>query len=300
MSKLSKEIRIALIAIVAIVLLYVGLNFMKGISLFSNSADYYVKFKDISGLSASNPIFADGYQVGVVRDIQYDYATNQEVVVHFTVDDDLRIPRGSSAEIVSDLMGNVKMNLLLANNPRERIQSGDTIVGDINSGAMGKLSAMIPAVEQMLPKLDSILASLNQLLADPALQHSLHNVETVTANLTTSSQQLNVLMAGLNTQMPVMMEKTNAVLDNTQTLTANLAAVDIAKTMEQVDQTIANVQQMTDKMNSKEGTLGLLMNDTKLYTTLNTTVSSADSLLTDLKSHPKRYVHFSIFGKKDK
>ena len=273
---------------------------MKGISLFSNSADYYVKFKDISGLSASNPIFADGYQVGVVRDIQYDYATNQEVVVHFTVDDDLRIPRGSSAEIVSDLMGNVKMNLLLANNPRERIQSGDTIVGDINSGAMGKLSAMIPAVEQMLPKLDSILASLNQLLADPALQHSLHNVETVTANLTTSSQQLNVLMAGLNTQMPVMMEKTNAVLDNTQTLTANLAAVDIAKTMEQVDQTIANVQQMTDKMNSKEGTLGLLMNDTKLYTTLNTTVSSADSLLTDLKSHPKRYVHFSIFGKKDK
>lgn len=300
MSKLSKEIRIALIAIVAIVLLYVGLNFMKGISLFSNSADYYVKFKDISGLSASNPIFADGYQVGVVRDIQYDYATNQEVVVHFTVNDDLRIPRGSSAEIVSDLMGNVKMNLLLANNPRERIQSGDTIVGDINSGAMGKLSAMIPAVEQMLPKLDSILASLNQLLADPALQHSLHNVETVTANLTTSSQQLNVLMAGLNTQMPVMMEKTNAVLDNTQTLTANLAAVDIAKTMEQVDQTIANVQQMTDKMNSKEGTLGLLMNDTKLYTTLNTTVSSADSLLTDLKSHPKRYVHFSIFGKKDK
>lgn len=300
MSKLSKEIRIALIAIVAIVLLYVGLNFMKGISLFSNSADYYVKFKDISGLSASNPIFADGYQVGVVRDIQYDYATNQEVVVHFTVDDDLRIPRGSSAEIVSDLMGNVKMNLLLANNPRERIQSGDTIVGDINSGAMGKLSAMIPAVEQMLPKLDSILASLNQLLADPALQHSLHNVETVTANLTTSSQQLNVLMAGLNTQMPVMMEKTNAVLDNTQTLTANLAAVDIAKTMEQVDQTIANVQQMTDKMNSKEGTLGLLMNDTKLYTTLNTTVSSADSLLTDLKSHPKRYVHFSIFGKKEK
>lgn len=300
MSKLSKEIRIALIAIVAIVLLYVGLNFMKGISLFSNSADYYVKFKDISGLSASNPIFADGYQVGVVRDIQYDYATNQEVVVHFTVDDDLRIPRGSSAEIVSDLMGNVKMNLLLANNPRERIQSGDTIVGDINSGAMGKLSAMIPAVEQMLPKLDSILASLNQLLADPALQHSLHNVETVTANLTTSSQQLNVLMTGLNTQMPVMMEKTNAVLDNTQTLTANLAAVDIAKTMEQVDQTIANVQQMTDKMNSKEGTLGLLMNDTKLYTTLNTTVSSADSLLTDLKSHPKRYVHFSIFGKKDK
>lgn len=300
MSKLSKEIRIALIAIVAIVLLYVGLNFMKGISLFSNSADYYVKFKDISGLSASNPIFADGYQVGVVRDIQYDYATNQEVVVHFTVDDDLRIPRGSSAEIVSDLMGNVKMNLLLANNPRERILSGDTIVGDINSGAMGKLSAMIPAVEQMLPKLDSILASLNQLLADPALQHSLHNVETVTANLTTSSQQLNVLMAGLNTQMPVMMEKTYAVLDNTQTLTANLAAVDIAKTMEQVDQTIANVQQMTDKMNSKEGTLGLLMNDTKLYTTLNTTVSSADSLLTDLKSHPKRYVHFSIFGKKDK
>ncbi|MBQ7471753.1 MAG: MCE family protein [Prevotella sp.] len=300
MGKLNKEIRIALIAIFAIVLLYVGLNFLKGISLFSSTTDYYVKFKDISGLSASNPIFADGYQVGVVRDIQFDYADNQEVVVHFTVDNQLRIPRGSSAEIISDLMGNVKMNLLLGNNPRERIQPGDTIVGDINSGAMGKLSAMVPAVEQMLPKLDSILTSLNQLLADPALQHSLHNVEAVTANLNTSSQQLNVLMAGLNAQVPAMMDKTNAVLDNTQTLTAHLAAVDIAQTMAQVDQTIANVQQLTDKMNSKEGTLGLLMNDTRLYTTLNTTVSSADSLLTDLKSHPKRYVHFSIFGKKDK
>lgn len=300
MKAFSKEIKIALAAVVAIVLLFFGLNFLKGISVFSSTNHYYIKFKDISGLSASNPIFADGYQVGVVRDIQYDYETNGDVVVHFTVDDALRIPRGSSAEIVSDLMGNVKMNLLLANNPRERVMPGDTIVGDINAGTMGKLSAMMPAVEKMLPKLDSILTSLNTLLADPALQHSLHHVETTSANLATSTAQLNQLMSGLNAQVPTMMAKTNSVLDNTQTLTANLAAVDVAATMEQVNQTIANVQQLTNRMNSNQGTLGLLMNDTKLYTNLNATVMSADSLLNNLREHPKRYVHFSIFGKKDK
>ena len=107
-------------------------------------------------------------------------------------------------------------------------------------------------------------------------------------------------MSGLNAQVPTMMAKTNSVLDNTQTLTANLAAVDVAATMEQVNQTIANVQQLTNRMNSNQGALGLLMNDTKLYTNLNATVMSADSLLNNLREHPKRYVHFSIFGKKDK
>ena len=136
MKYFTKEVRIALVAIVGLVVLYFGMNFLKGMSLFANDHTYYVKFKDISGLSASNPIFADGYQVGVVKDIVYDYETNGDVVVKFDVNNTMRIPKGSSAEIVSDLMGNVKMNLLLANNPRERVEPGDTIIGAINGGAM--------------------------------------------------------------------------------------------------------------------------------------------------------------------
>ena len=276
------------------------MNFLKGLNLFSSTDDYFIEFKDISGLSSSSPIYADGYQVGTVKDVIYDYTNTNPTKVVVAIDKAMRIPEGSSAEIVSDMMGNVKVNLLLANNPRSRIMPGQTIRGDVNNGAMGQLSAMIPAVEAMLPKLDSILASVNALLADPALAQTLHNVETVTQNLTTSSAELNKLMATMNHGVPTMMTKANRVLDNADVLTANLASLDLASTKQQVDNTIASVQQLTNRLNSNDGTLGLLMNDPSLYNNLTSTMRDADSLLVNLRQHPKRYVHFSLFGKKDK
>lgn len=303
----TKEVRIALVAIIGIVVLFFGLNFLKGMSLFSNDNTYYIKFKDISGLSASNPIYADGYQVGVVKGIDYDYAGNKGIVVKFDVDNNLRIPQGSTAEIVTDLMGNIKMNLLLANNPRERVAPGDTLTGAINAGALGAVAQMVPAVERLLPKLDSILASVNLLLADPAIAQSLHNVQAITSDLTVSTRELNSLLSTVNQGMPGLMEqagaamaKANGVLDNAGAFTANLAAIDVAGTMAQVDQAIANVNALTTKMNSTDGTLGLLMNDKSLYNNLNATMAHADSLVVNLREHPKRYVHFSVFGKKDK
>lgn len=300
MKYFTKEVKIALVAIAGVVVLFFGMNFLKGLNIFSSEDNYYVQFSDITGLSSSSPVYADGFKVGVVKDIIYDYTHTEGSKVLIGVDKQLRIPQGSSAEIVSDMLGNVKVNLLLANNPREKVAPGGLIKGMINDGAMGKLQDMVPAVEKMLPKLDSIMTSLNAILADPAIRQSLHNVQTITDNLTTSTAQLNTLMAGLNKNVPGMMAKANNVLDNTETLTANLAAVDVASTMRQVDQTIANVQQLTAKLNSKEGSLGLLMNDTQLYDNLNSTMRNADSLVIDLRQHPKRYVHFSIFGRKDK
>lgn len=302
---MKKEIRIALVAIVGIIVLFFGLNFLKGMSMLSTDDAYYIKFKDVSGLSASNPIYADGYQVGVVRGIDYDYEHSGNVLVRFTVDNDLRIPKGSSAEIVTDLMGNVKMNLLLANNPRERVNPGDTIVGAINAGMMGAIEQVLPKVAALVPKLDSILTSVNNLLADPALAASLHNVQTISTDLTVSTRQLNTLLASVNSRVPGMMTKADYALDkagstmnNADRLTANLATLDIQGTMAKVDQTMTNVQSITQKLNNKEGSLGLLMNDPALYNNLNATMISADSLLTNLKAHPKRYVHFSLFGKK--
>ncbi len=300
MKYFTKEVKIALVAIVGVVVLFFGMNFLKGLNIFSSEDNYYVQFSDITGLSSSSPVYADGFKVGVVKDIIYDYSHTEGSKVLIGVDKQLRIPQGSSAEIVSDMLGNVKVNLLLANNPREKVAPGGLIKGMINDGAMGKLQDMVPAVEKMLPKLDSIMTSLNAILADPAIRQSLHNVQTITDNLTTSTAQLNTLMAGLNKNVPGMMAKANNVLDNTETLTANLAAVDVASTMRQVDQTIANVQQLTAKLNSKEGSLGLLMNDTQLYDNLNSTMRNADSLVIDLRQNPKRYVHFSVFGRKDK
>ena len=303
----TKEVRIALVAIAGIVLLYFGLNFLKGRAVFSNRNIYFARFSNISGLSASNPIYADGYQVGTVRSINYNYDQSGIVLVQFEVDNNLRIPKGSSAEIVSDLMGNVKMNLLLANNPRERVEVGDTIQGGLNGGMIETVGQLVPAVEKMLPKLDSILMNVNALLADPALRQTLHNTQATTANLTTSTRELNALLATLNHRVPGMMNKAdNALteagrtLHNTTKLTDNLAAVDVAGTMAKVDKTLANVQQFTDRLNNNNGSLGLLMNDPSMYNNMNSTMRSADSLLIDLKLHPKRYVHFSIFGRKSK
>lgn len=298
--KITKEIKIALVAICGLVIMFIGMNFLKGLNLFSSTSTYFISFDDISGLSSSAPIYADGYKVGAVSDIQYDYDKSGNIIIKAEIDKQLRIPQGSSAEIVSDMLGNVKVNLLLANNPRERVAIGGIINGNINNGAMGQLQDMVPTVMAILPKLDSIAASLNVLLADPALGNSLHNVETVTGNLTVTTSQLNTLLTNLNHDVPGMMKKAGNVLDNTTTLTANLSKVDVAGTMAKVDATLQNVEEFTAQLNDREGSLGLLMHDPALYNNMNSTLRSADSLLIDLKAHPKRYVHFSLFGRKDK
>ena len=298
--KLTKEIKIALVAIVGILIMYFGINFLKGMNLFSTNNAYYITFDDIQGLGASTPIYADGYKVGTVDGLEYDYKENGPIKVKVDINKDLRIPQGSKAEIVKDLMGNLQVNLLLANNPRERVEPGGIIPGAVNGGMMDKAANLIPVVEKMLPKLDSILTSVNALLADPALAASLHNVETITSNLTVSTRELNTLMAGLNKQVPGMIGKANGVLDNTNRLTANLASLDVQGTLNKVNQTLESAHQFTEKLNSNQGSLGLLMNDTKLYDNLTSTMSHADSLVIDLKAHPKRYVHFSVFGRKDK
>ena len=300
MKKFSKEIQIALVAVVGIIVLYFGLQFLKGMTLFSTDNRYFVKFQDVSGLSVASPIFANGYRVGVVENIEFNYGNTSEIVASIGVDKNMQVPKGSRAEIATDLMGNVKVQLVLGNVADGVVAPGDTITGGQQVGAMGKAADMIPTIQQMLPKLDSILASVNTLLADPAIASSLHNVDQITANLSRTSQDLSQLSAQLNRQMPQMLKNADGVLANTNQITKNLNELDIAATMTSVNTTLKNVEQMTATLNSKEGTLGLLMRDPGLYNNLNSTMMHADSLMMDLKQHPKRYVHFSVFGKKDK
>ncbi len=300
MKYFTKEVKIAIVAVLGIVAVYFGLNFLKGMATFSNDYAYKMSFKNIDGMSSSCPVYADGYRVGTIMGIEYDYEHPGNIIANVDIDKNLRIPLGTTAEITSDLMGNVKVNLLLANNPRERVNPGDIILGAVSEGAMGELKSMIPAVQQMLPKLDSILASINMILADPAITASMHNAQEISGNLITTTQQLNTMMASLNKRVPGLLDKVDGVMANTETLTGNLAAVDIATTMADVNATLANVKSLTDALNSREGSIGLLLHDPVLYNNVTATVASADSLLIDLKAHPKRYVHFSLFGKKDK
>ena len=294
---MKKEIKIALVAIAGIVILLFGTNFLKGMSMFTEKNTYFATFNDISGLSASAPIFANGYQVGIVKDIQFDYTGEKGIVVLFSLNDKMRLPAGTTATIASDFMGNVKMNLVMnaTDAPKSFLNQGDTIRGAVSDGLMSRAAAIIPQVEQMLPKIDSILMNLNALSGDPALARSLHNVETITADLTTSTRQLNTLMNSLNQQVPALTAKADGVLDNAQQLTKNLAELDVNATMQRVDQTIANVQAITQQLNNPDGTVGLLMRDPTLYNRLNETMKSAEQLLNDIREHPKRYINVSVF-----
>ena len=292
MKFLTKEVKIALTAITAAVLVFIGVNFLKGINIFQSSNTYYVKFKNVGGLVVSNPVYANGYPVGIVRDIQYDYQNSEKVVVQVELDDEMRVPKGTCAELESELMGGVKMNLILGPNPTQHLVPGDTLTGGPSHGVMAQLETAMPEVLALVPKLDSILVNLNRL----------------TANLNQASRRLNSLMAN---DLPVTLGKLNRTLDNAERLTGNLAAVDVQTTMQSVNSTLADAQQFVNqlngmttdlsrKMTSTDNTLGLFLNDRGVYDNLNGTLQSADSLLIDLKAHPKRYVHFSIFGKKDK
>lgn len=300
MNFFTKEVKIALVAIVGLVVLFYGLNFLKGLSIFSSEKIYYIKFKDVSGLSQSSPIYANGFRVGVVKEVIFDYSNPESVKVAVNVDKQLNMPEGTSAEIVSDVLGNVQVNLLIGDNKGRQLEPGAVIEGEINEGALGQVKKMIPTIEKMLPKLDSIMTNLNVLLTDPAVAQSLHNVETVTANLTTSTRQLNMLMGQLNRDVPAMTQRAGRLMDNANMVAENLTKVDVEQTMRKVNATLDNVQQFTEQLNSNNGSLGLLMRDQSLYNNLNSTMQSADSLLINLRENPKRYVHFSLFGRKNK
>ena len=293
----TKEVRIGIAAIIALCVLIYGINYLKGIHLFKPTSYFYVKFQNINGLTKSSPVYADGFRVGIVRELYYDYDHPGNVVAEIDVEPDLRIPKGSSAELAAEMLGGVRMNLLLATNPRERYQTGDTIPGGLNSGMLGQVGDLVPQLEKMLPKLDSIMASLNTLLADPAIPATLHNIEHLTANLSATSGQLQTLMSN---DIPQLTGKLNTIGDNFVTISDTLKEIDYAAAMQKVDSTLANVKMITDKLGSKDNTVGLLFNDPSLYNNLNATTANAASLLEDLRLHPKRYVHFSLFGKKDK
>lgn len=297
MKFLTKEVKIGIAGIIALGILVYGINYLKGVHLFKPTSYYYVQFQDAYGLIESSPVFADGFQIGIVRDIIYDYSQIGNVLAEIDVEPDLRIPKGSHAELTADMLGGLKMSILLANNPRERLEVGDTIPGRINNGLMEKAAEIIPTVEKMMPKLDSILTALNTLVSSPALPATLNNVQEITSSLSVTSRQLEKMMSN---EVPQLVGNLNTLSSNFITISDNLKAIDYAAAMQKVDETLANVTKITDQLGKKDNTIGLLLNDPTLYNNLSTTTANAASLLEDLKNHPKRYVHFSLFGRKEK
>ena len=293
---MKTEIKIGLTGVIAIVALFLGINFLKGVNLFSTSELYYITFSYTKGLTKSSAVYADGYKVGIVSDIKYDFRHPGNVVVEIKTDKGLRIPKGSSAQLDEAILGGCTLNMLLATNLREAYHPGDTIVGSDISGLVAKVGDMVPQLEEVVAKVDTLVATLNTLVSNPNLPLIIQNAELITENLNQSTEQLNTL---LRNDIPQLTGTFTKAGENVTVLTDKMNRLDLQATLDSVNQTISSVHNMVEKIQSPNGTFGKLMNDPSVYDNLNHTVQSADSLVTDLKAHPKRYVHFSVFGKKE-
>lgn len=293
----KKDIFIGIAGVIALLALFFGIKFLKGENLFDSNTYYYVHFSNAHGLVKSSAVYADGYQVGIVSDIIYDYDHPGNVLVEISVDPKLKLRVGTRVQIDSGLMGGCTLNVYPGSNLGSIYQRGDTIPGSEALGLMSKAADLVPQVQGLASKVDTLVVSLNRLVNNPDIPLILSNVEEVSKDLTVTTRHLNSL---LENDFPKLASTYNKVGENAILLTEKLNGVDIEGTLANVDKTVKDVDRMILQMQSTEGTLGALMKDRGLYDNLNHTVQSADSLLTDFKSRPKRYIHFSVFGRKDK
>lgn len=296
--KFSRELIIGLTGIVALVLLFFTIKFLQGVKLFSTQDTYYINFQNAKALAKSSPVYADGFNVGIVSDISYDYEhPGGGVVVEIAIDRGMRIPKGTVAMLDEAMLGGCTLNLLMGSSPVERYLVGDTIPAEDNNGLMARAAAMMPKLEATLAKVDTLLTTLNTLASDPNIRAILENANAITAHLDRSSKDLTTL---LEKDVPAMAQTFNQAGENIVQLTDKLNKLDLEGTMAKVDGVMNNVDDMTKRLNSPDNNIGLLLTDTALYGNINRTVYDAGLLLEDLKANPKRYINVSVFGRKSK
>lgn len=295
----TREVKVGIMAIVAIFVLYFGLDFLKGIDAFSPISYYYASYENIGGLVPSSPVYVKGYKVGQVEEVKYDFSKQNAFVIKISVSKDILLPKGAVVELFDDgLMGGKAIQLVYApiNNSQPMYASGDTVQSSVGGGLMAQLSGeLLPKIESISTQADSLIRSVRVLIESKELNNSLASIESTTADLAVSSSQLKKMMSN---DMPRILDNVNVLTTDFKQISGNLKKIDYAATFASIDRTIANLNLMTDKLNSTEGTIGLLLNNKDLYINLSNTASSADKLLIDLQKNPKRYVHFSLFGRK--
>lgn len=297
----TREVKVGIMVIIAIFVLYFGLNFLKGIDIFSPISSYYATYTNIDGLVPSSPVLIKGYKVGQVEEVKYDFSKETAFVVRISVSKDIRIPKGAKIELFDNgLMGGKAIQIVYSPLTTDQVlyEPGDTVESQIGTGLMAQVAGdLMPKIENIATQTDSLLRSLRKVMDGKALNNSLNSIESTTDDLAQTSKQLKKLM---NNDVPKIMKDVNGVTGDLKKISGNLSTVDFAATFASINHTIANLNLLTDKLNSTDGTVGLLLNDKKLYNNLTSTAEDADKLLIDLKQNPKRYVHFSLFGSKVK
>ena len=295
MKRICKEVKIGLAFLVSLALLYIGIDFMKGSNVFSRYTTYYTVLQNSGGIAPSSAITVNGYKVGTVSNVAYDYSAPNRIVVTMRVNESLRIPQGSRAIVVGSLMDGSSISLNLAQSS-EYYATGDTIANGVANGLMSEVeNVMLPQINAMIPKVDSLITALTALVANPALANSLSNVESVSHKLDKTADELNRLF---HSELPQLMTGLQGTVDNAQRITTNLSTVDFAQTMAGVDSAITNLQALSAALMSNNSSVGRLLNDTTFYSNLNGVCSSANALIEDVKARPSRYINISVFGRK--
>lgn len=292
----TRELWVGMLGILALLIIYLLINFFKGVNVLKEGKFYYVNFDNIGEIVKTSPIYLNGYKVGNVSNISYDFNSTDGVFVEINVDKRLNIPLGSYAEVNNKMLGSSTISLKLGKS-NSFVAAGDTIKGYLNGGAMKEAGEMLPKISAMIPKVDSILVSLNSILGNPAINKSIDNVELLTQQLNTTTTMLNSL---LKEDIPTATDKLIKLEDDMLAVSSQLSEVDYRKMFDTLEKSVTNLKEIAEALNNGEGTAGMLLKDTTLYNNLNKTCAAATALLNDVKEDPKKYVHFSIFGRKDK
>lgn len=295
----TREVKVGIMVIAAIFVLYAGLNFLKGTDIFSSVNNYYTTYDNIGGLVSSSPVYVKGYKVGQVEQVIYDFSKEKSFVIKISVSKDIKLPKGTLIQLYDEgLMGGKALQLVFApiTATQTMYESGDTLDSQVSVGLMGQLAGdLMPKIENIATQADSLIRSVRILVENKNLNKSLASIESTTADLAVSSSQLKKMM---NNDVPHILKDVNVLTTDFKQISGNLKQIDFNATFVSINHTIANLNLATDKINSSEGTIGLLLNNKDLYFNLSTTVTSADKLLVDMQKNPNRYVHFSLFGRK--
>lgn len=313
MKKISNEVKIGAVALVTIIAFFWLYSFLKGKELFTKTDTYTVIYNDIGGLKESSPVEINGFQAGIVQDIRFINDGSGRLNVSISVDKNFDLPVGTTAEITTaTLIAGMKIILNMGEGP-ETYQNHDTLNGFVAASIIDKLSEQIAPLEgnitDMIVKLDSLITRIHDLFSPQFtsdIQASVSNVNGITTNFREiSDKEKNALMASINdlnrftSMLSANSSSMDATLKNLSAISDTIASADLGSSLSSLRASLMSADTMLKNMSSGNGTAGKLVTDDSLYNNLNSSLHSLDLLLQDMKDHPKKYVHFSLFGKKD-
>ena len=302
--KHAREIKVGILAAICIFLLIFGFNFLKGVNIFSPTNGYHGVFYNLHGLEEQAAVYIRGHKVGQVDKIHYDFTRDSAFTIDISIAKDIALPAGTQMALISDgLLGGMAIELQFENQElgvksQEVIAHGAYLPTTYEPGLIESLQGELLAhVDEAIQDVDSLIASLQGQLEGDHLKNTLTKVDRISGDLTDVSSDLRRMM---NNQVPAIVNNADTAISNLNTIVADLKSADLKATVARVDTAVNGVNAVIADVRSQEGTLGQLIYNKSLYNHIDATVVSADSLLVDLKAHPKRYVHFSVFGKKEK